>query len=339
MGSRLDKLYELLKDGMSALATIGAAVFVIGALAVTARDQMVGLPTAWSSYQAYVRVGVAFVPDSLWSAAVVVNHWAGSIPGRFPLLTMAIAAAIVMGFRQLLSTVDRQVPKRSFPYVVCALYLAASVVVVLQLQESFALLDEANRRLLFHEPDLAQSSTGVRRIHAALTSDDGDAATLIYGQHIVICLMVLGSLPILGRFARIDQFVDSKGALDAAVKRTTEVLHIVLKASVTLVVLALPLHYGVLRLGTSPPCMEVWRKEENLDQPGTYAFLLSDLAANPDEIQMLRLDRIRRGYFLEIYRRDDVRRLRPMDVGCGRAPNFLAPPVLSTPQRTSAGTK
>lgn len=320
-------LVQFVKDGASLLAAIAAFVFMTGAFAVWSHDRMVGLPTAWTSYDAYVRVGATFVPDSIWSALVVVNGWLGGALTSWPPVVIVLLTVIAVLLMSLFPPALEKLPASTsaFPYLLLLAYIGALIAGVGEANRLVGVLDRANTGLVLKSVEIPpEAPTIVRDVRAGLTSDDRIAAATIYGLRVVMVGALAGALLGLGWLKRRDEHLASTRPvfektwpqIRLTIRRTTAIASPLLALTVAFAAALLPAAYGVLRLPLPPPCVELMLSDGGMKN----GFLLTDLATDPNEIQLALWNKDLRAVVLEIHPRANVRTLK-IPSKCG---SFLA---------------
>lgn len=321
-------LVQFVKDGASLLAAVAAFVFMSGALAVWSHDRMVGLPTAWTSYDAYVRVGATFVPDSIWSALMVINGWlGGALTNWSPAIIAALTVIVLLLMSRAPSVLkDLTASTSVFPYALLVVYFSVLVAGVGEANRLVGVLDRANTGLVLKSVDIPPEALQiVRDVRAGLSSDDRAPSTRMYGLRVIGVGALTAALFGLGWLKRGDLHLASTRPvlektwpqLRHTVRRATTIVAPLLSVTVVFAAVLLPAAYGVLRLPLPPPCVDLILSD------GVYknGFLLTDLATDPREIQLARWDGNSRAVVLEIYPRATVRTLS-FRSKCG---SFLAP--------------
>src|SRR4051794_17248710 len=88
-------LAEWVTQVATLIAAVGGVLFTVAVFAVTARDLTVGIPTAWTTYQAYVRVGLMLVPDSMLCVLAYLDGVSGGAVSRWPVAAILVLAFLV----------------------------------------------------------------------------------------------------------------------------------------------------------------------------------------------------------------------------------------------------
>lgn len=319
-------VWSVLKDGTSILAALGAAVFAGGALAMWSHDRMVGLPGAWTSYNAYLRVGAVMVPDSAISALRMINVSVGGSLNTAPLPALALAAVAALAITSFVSTQVKRVRADLLVYLLFVGYMAVVSIGAAQADRLLNIMHPANTSLIFSLPVIpAGAAPLVDQVRAALVNNDIDAATSLYGESVLVAAGLTAALLVFAWVRRtlISEIDLTRLALQGikaarlrdVVRYLTQFAMVVATSIVLFDLAALPAAYGVLWLGKPPRCVELGLPAS----PGVHpnGFLLTNLATDPGEIQLARWDDDARAVVLDIYPRNTVRTVTP-DSACGR---------------------
>jgi hypothetical protein len=311
------------------LTVIGAATFGAGALAVWSRDRMVGLPTAWTSYAAYLRVGTMAVADSARSAFVVLDTYLAGALTEFPLLVIAAIAVFAVALLGRIRGILSGISAPALAYGLLVAHLLMLVLASVEVSRLFDIHSAVNTNLALAVPSMPDSASGiVKDVRIAVTKGNDAIATRVYGTRVLLLLLVGSVTMVLAWLHRDGSNKLVTLALHAHAAplqqrapvvawRAVRPVSLVGRAILVTGLLMLPAAYGVVRLG-APPCVELHLRNVPDGESHPTGYLLTDLATNPDEVQLARWDTNERALLLDLHRRGDVRSvLFGSGSGCG----------------------
>lgn len=312
-------------------AGFAALSFGVGYLAVKSHDAMLGLPTATTHAESYVRVGALFFPNSLYYAVSVVTRtsikiWAEYRPGLYGLVLATIFVWFLSSStsgkklrewlrgRRVGRVIGEQLERykawatRARPAGLTLAYLMLTVLAFVAVEQQTASLHSINKGLLLNEPVAAgklESYGLAGEIHGYLRKSTASVELQrLFGKYLLY-LMTMSSIALwLFRVGRRQAYTPASGWLSTNNWMLRPVTYTLLVTQLVL----LPSTYGVLCVSNLFPCVETITDEERQAAP-LKGYLLSDLTVSEPQVVVLAWSSGESHWKQQVFRRSELEAL------------------------------